>query len=823
MDRQKIKVHGYRAERPLVAFAGQPPMIMDTAFHMGASLSPSGRQITVDSRSLLLDGKPWLPVMGEFHYSRYPRQEWRDELLKMKLGGLDIAASYVFWIHHEEIEGQFDWEGQRDLAAFLRLCGEVGLHAVVRCGPWCHGECRNGGHPDWLLKKGFKVRSDDPGYLDYVRTLYAEIAKQIKGLLWKEGGPVIGIQVENEYGGPSEHLLTLKRLAQEAGIDVPLYTRTGWPKSTTRMPLGELLPLFGGYADGFWDRSVQQMPPAHQENFMFRLTRTEAATGSDQLGAREAKDDDDIHCYPYFACEIGGGMSTSYHRRIRMAPQDIESLGLAKIGSGSNLQGYYMYHGGTNPDGKLSTMQESQATGYWNDLPVKTYDYQSPLGEFGQVREHYHSLRRMHLFLRDFGPLLATMPPRLPETQPATAADTSTLRWSIRTNGKSGFLFVNNYQRLQHMPGKENVQFQLHLAKGDLRIPVEPTTVPADTCFFWPFHLDLDNAHLIYATAQPVCRLTDDRTTYFVFSEIEGVPAEFVFDRASVAIVSAAGSVATSELGMRITDVPTGTGAAIELRTEGGKNISIIVLGPKQSLECWKAELQGRERLFLTKASLLTDGNVLRLRAETAADMAVSILPAPELFGCSGERLTPESDGLFARYVACANVQALKTAIAVDEIKSAGCARPVRFGGEGVAEAPTDEDFEEAAVWRIRLNRSVDPSRDVRLRISYVGDVARVYLGGKLIEDNFYNGSPFEIGLKRFGPAIYTDEIILKVLPLRKDAPIYLPAEAWPDFGDGEQLAALSRVDLMEEMEAVLTPANEALSQLPRELTAARG
>src|SRR5579871_2483235 len=124
------------------------------------------------------------------------------------------------------------------------------------------------------------------------------------------------------------------------------------------------------------------MPPAHQENFLFRTTRIEAATGSDQLGAREAKDDDDTHCYPYLACEMGGGMMTSYHRRIRISPQDIVSLGLAKLGSGNNLLGYYMYHGGTNPDG-ITQLQESQATGYWNDLPIKTYDFQAPLGEFG--------------------------------------------------------------------------------------------------------------------------------------------------------------------------------------------------------------------------------------------------------------------------------------------------------------------------------------------------------------------------------------------------------------------------------------------------------
>ena len=82
---------------------------------------------------------------------------------------MDIGAGYVFWIHHEEVEGRFDWSGRRSLRAFVERCQEVGLFAVVRCGPWCHGEARNGGLPDWILRRDMRVRSDDPRYLDSVR------------------------------------------------------------------------------------------------------------------------------------------------------------------------------------------------------------------------------------------------------------------------------------------------------------------------------------------------------------------------------------------------------------------------------------------------------------------------------------------------------------------------------------------------------------------------------------------------------------------------------------------------------------------------------
>ena len=378
-----------------------PPLFAPQAegFHFGTAARPDGSTLTVDSCSLRLDGQPWMPAMGEFHYARYPTNEWREELLKMKAGGIGIVATYVFWIHHEETEGTFDWSGQRSLREFTRLCGELGLKVVVRCGPWSHGEVRNGGFPDWLLQKGWTVRSDDPRYLDKVRGLYGQIAEQLRGLLWKDGGPVIGMQCDNEYEGPAEHLLTLKRIAREVGIDVPLYTRTGWPALSTPMPFGEILPLYGSYAEGFWDRELTTMPGTYWSKFRFSTKRLDENIASEQLGRRDVVDPPNAVRYPFLTCEIGGGMISSYHRRILIDPADVETTVLVKIGSGGALPGYYMYHGGTNPDGRLTTLMEAQnspLTNY-NDLPVKDYDYQSPLGQYGQIRPHYHLLRRLHL------------------------------------------------------------------------------------------------------------------------------------------------------------------------------------------------------------------------------------------------------------------------------------------------------------------------------------------------------------------------------------------------------------------------------------------
>ena len=185
---------------PFTIDATMPAPAPETGFlHMGG-VSPAGGRLAVNSRYLTLDGKPWLPVMGEFQFSRFPEKYWQEELLKMKADGVQIVAAYVFWIHHEEIEGQFDWTGQRDLRHFVELCAKSGLDVYLRIGPWDHGEARNGGFPDWLVKKNIPLRRNDPEYLKYVGRFYDQIGRQIRGLLWQNGGPILGVQLENEYG-----------------------------------------------------------------------------------------------------------------------------------------------------------------------------------------------------------------------------------------------------------------------------------------------------------------------------------------------------------------------------------------------------------------------------------------------------------------------------------------------------------------------------------------------------------------------------------------------------------------------------------------------
>ncbi len=710
-----------------------PPAAEGGYFKLGTYTNPAGRTIFLNSRSLLFDGQPVFPAMGEFHYARVPESEWRTELLKMKAGGINIVSTYVFWIHHEEVQGQWDWSGRRDLHKFLQTCQDVGLKVVVRCGPWCHGEVRNGGFPDWVAAhKDWKLRSTDTNFLAAVKALYEQIAQQMQGELWKDGGPVIGIQVDNEFGGSPAYLLALKKLAIDAGIDVPLYVKTGWPAMHTPVPLGELVPLFGAYADGFWERNITPMNGAAWQNFTFKITRTDTGVGNDTLGYRKSGDTTGTEKYPYLTCEIGGGMETSYHRRINYDPRDVESVVLCQLGSGSSLLGYYMYHGGQNPDGKLSTLQESQATGYPNDLPAKNYDFNAPIGEFGQLNPQYYWLRRLHLFLHDFGAGLAQMPTTLPDLTPTNKTDLNTLRWAVRSDGNSGYVFVNNYQRLQPMPPNVDMQFKLTLAGIDFVFPETPVTIPDDEYFFWPFNLDLGGVKLVYATAQTVCKVDHGNMLTVYFAETPGVKADFVLDNLGKEV--------------RFEHVKPGKKPFAKLTTQTGKMVQIILLNEADSLTLQKS---GNEVVFEKKPKIST------------------------------------------------------TKVKTEQIQTAGPARqiPLSNGKSHIALAPADDDFTNAAVWQIHLPKNLDLNKGPILRVHYIGDVARLTLDGKLIEDNFYSGREFDLGLKRYGPAILTGDLRLEILPLRADAPIYLESKAQPDFGGKDSLVELQGIEVLNRYE----------------------
>lgn len=636
--------------------------------------SPDGRVLAINSRYLLLDGKPWFPVMGEFQYSRYPAANWEPEILKMKAGGIRIVSTYVFWIHHEEIEGRFDWSDRRDLRHFVELAARHGMLVWVRVGPWDHGEVRNGGLPDWLLRKS-ATRQNDPAYLKYVARFYGEIGRQLKGLFWKDGGPIVGIQIENEYhergpGKGEEYILTLQRLARAAGLEAPFYSVTGWDDAT--VPARGVIPVFGGYPDGFWYRSLAALPPS--PNYFFTPIRCEENVGPDLCPLRPDIDAR-FASYPFLTAEMGGGMELSYHRRPLMSADDIASLVVVKLGSGVVLYGYYMFHGGTNPDGKETTLQESQATGYPNDLPVKTYDFQAPLGEFGQMHASFRDLKTIHLFLRDFGSALAPMTAYFPSQTPAGKLDRETPRVAVRADAGSSFIFVNNHQKDHPLPERKEFQVQLKLASGTVSIPRQPVNIPSGAYTFWPVNLTLGGATLEYATAQPLCKLEDpDAAVFFAWP---GITPEFAFQSSDdIRTQAPHAQVKRENRRVYVGGIVPGAGIAIQLRSKGGHVTRVLLLSRDQARNLWKARLAGRERLILSPADLYFEADRVHLSSADPASLAFGAFPA--LKGKVPGFSRAEEEGIFERYTT--GVERVTVEPVVKQVAEAGRAAPVPMG-----------------------------------------------------------------------------------------------------------------------------------------------
>ncbi len=758
--------------------------------------SPTGHAIGMNSQYLTLDGKPWLPVMGEFHFSRYPEQYWDEELLKMKAGGVQIVATYLFWIHHEETEGQYDWSGQRDLRRFLGLCQKHGLYVFLRIGPWSHGEVRNGGFPDWLLTKGV-TRRNDPHYLSYVQRYFGQIGEQVKGLLWRDGGPIIGIQFENEYyehgpGAGAEHISELKKIARESGIEAPLYTVTGW--GNPDFPAGQVIPVFGGYPDNFWESTLTDLPPSGY--YLFEDTRDNGEMGGPSAPVQTARPE-----YPYLMAEAGGGMQVAYHRRPVIGADDVAAIALTRLGSGANLYGYYMFHGGSNPEGKLTSLQESVARDRVYDLPKVSYDFQAPLGEFGQMNPAFRSTKMLHLFLQEFGSSLAPMAPALPSVVPASAADRSTVRVSARTQGSRAFVFFNNYARNYPLRDHRRFQIKLILPSETVLLPRKPVGLASGTYGIWPVNLDLDGILLKYATAQPLTRVRDGNVEYYFFFSLPGIRTEFAFDESTLASLRAATAVISRAPGVRYVDgIRPGPGIALSARSKAGQTVRIVVLTPSEALDIWKCKLPGGEHVVLSPADVFFDETSLHLRARAVQQLHFSVFPALQNAPLANVPLQRIGrDGVFVTYSAA--IAAKQVSVRWEKIRAAASSAPGKMGKYN-AMAPTDSDFDRAGEWRIAIPaHTLDGLSDAFLRIQYAGDVARLYAGQHLLADDFCKGTTWEIGLKRFAPEAVGKNLELKIMPLRKDAKIYLPPDAWPRFPPSGEIAGMSGINAVPEYE----------------------
>jgi beta-galactosidase len=777
--------------------------VLSVHLQLGSNKDPHGNTLDANSLSFLKNGKPWLPVMGEFHFVRYPKKLWEDEILKMEACGIDIIASYVFWIYHEEEEGKWNWDDNRDLRYFVQLCQKHHVYFFARIGPWCHGEVRNGGFPDWLLKKS-RVRKNDSVYFNYVQLFYKQINQQLQGLYFKNGGPVIGVQIENEFGFKNaaglQHMLTLKKIAREQGIDAPFYTATGWPNSDQKQT--ELIPVWGAYPEAPWDKRTSKLPLS--ANYLFDTLRNDPLIGNDILHY----DGHDLtkfagYIYPYATAELGGGNQVTYHRRPIIQAKDVSSLAFTRTGSGANLLGYYMFHGGSNAVGNLSTLQESKATAYPNDYSIINYDFFALIGEWGELRPSYHQLKILHLFLNDFGDQLAQTNTFFPNDAADSAGDTKHLRWSVRSRNGSGFVFISNYQRQKEMHDIPGIQLKLVLDNKTLNIPSNAIIIKKDVQAIWPFHMFLDGMVLTYATAQPLCKLALQKPLY-VFFQTEGVVPEYVFDESYVKTMKLVNCKAEKkDKQYKITADKPGTNCLISIQLTDGKTIQILTLTNEQGLHTWKTRLAGKERIFISKQDLMFEDDSFKMQSTGSGRFQFSVYPAFEnIITNETKNLQKTADGIFTGCTATMPERKINLSLKKnDELNGI----PLSKEMDSVSHLPLYgtnlERIPGASYWDLEIPaNALKGLSDAFVQINYYGDTQAAYLNNKLIADDFYTGLPMTLSLKQFAPSIVGNKIVLLVTPLDKSKRIFFEDEVRKNVTT-EPAASISNVSVVPQYE----------------------
>ncbi len=685
-----------------------------------SGVSPSGDALSFNNYYLEKNGKPFLAVSGEFHYSRMNENRWEDELIKMRLGGVNVVSTYLFWNHIEEEEGIFDFTGSKDLRRFVSLCQKHGLYVILRIGPFDHGEVRNGGLPDWLYGKPFEVRTTNEAFLAYVRRLYGKIGEQVQGLFFKDGGPVIGVQLDNEYmhsSAPWEmttgisnewvspgtegeaYILALRDIALSCGLIPAFFTGTAWGGAAYSP---KVMPLWGGYAYRPWIFYSHKGEHPATEEYIYEDYHHNGVTCADDFTP-----DYSPETRPYACCEMGAGMMCCYYYRFIYPYKSVDALANIKLGSGCNFIGYYMFHGGTNPMGKNGAyMNEAQ-------VPKRSYDYQAALGEFGQVRESYRRLKAIHYFLASFGDRLAPMETALPEgASQIDPRDLYTLRFAVRTDGKSGFLFINNFQDHRVMPEKRHEEIILNTSGETFRFDV---SIASEENAILPFNFDLDGILLKQASAQPVLRTVIGGRITYVFMIPDGMDGAFRFEEG--------------------TEV---TGGKDFFTVRGnGKETDVLVISREMANRMYLLKNGG---LLFTDAALLEDDRgALRLET-TQAENTVYTYPA-DLLNSSLQR---EKAGCFGVYQV--NTQAKEIPVTAEP------AVPHR--------------------WLVKVPKNaLSGLKDARLQIDYRGDIGMLFLGNEMVSDNFCNGDTWEFGLLDVKDKLQTP-FVLNIAPLRQGASV---------------------------------------------------
>lgn len=719
-----------------------------------------------DPLSGRLVARPTLPVSGEFHFARCRPEDWEDGLRKMKACGITLVSTYLFWILHEPDEGQFNWQGRRDLHRFLELCRKLDLEVILRVGPYAHGEFRNGGLPDWLYAKPLSVRSNDPGYLLCVRRFFTEIAAQVHDLRWQKGGPIVAIQLENEFmaasspweidrpgdepiewmtrgTGGADHMAALKQMAVELGLTAPIYTATGWGCA---LPPFEFLPLYGGYGFEPWSIDPKTHTQKPSWTFLYRDARSRLLPTGKETGGPDAGQ------IPFGHCELGSGMQCFYLDRFVVPADSVQATALTALGCGSSLLGYYVFHGGNNPAGERVSFAEY-------DVPRIGYGFQAPIREYGQLTDAYRALRVVHLFLGSWGSELAAMQTVLPTGAESLAPEeTASLRFALRTGPDAGFVFVTNYQDHVPQPERRNLRFRVQLDAGETLFPsADGLTLASGESAMFPVNLRLGNATLAWSTAQLITQIEHDHARHVFLFAPRGVEPELALVRTDNSHCTAEGAAVERTVQHWIVRGPA-SGFRVQCITTN-ETLWLHVLPRQQALQLSRHPLAGADRLVFTDADAAEQDGSLLLWSEKNNVTARVFPPLPGRVAAADPILPPTSE-------LHASAQSVPASVAID-----------RIGDDTL---------------RILVPaHALDLVDNLLLRVDYVGDVARLFHRGTLVADHFCNGVPWEIGLRQHCDG--ETEMILKISPRMADSRVILDETVpHPERFTGGQIASIA-------------------------------
>ena len=315
----------------------------------------------VGKNTFLLNGQPFVVKAAELHYPRIPKPYWEHRIQMCKALGMNTICLYVFWNAHEPQPGQFDFSGQNDLAAFCRLCQENGMYVILRPGPYVCAEWEMGGLPWWLLKKkDVRLREEDPYFLERVNLFEEAVAGQVAGLTVQNGGPIIMVQVENEYGsyGESKSYVSKVRdiVRRHFGHEITLF-QCDWSSNFTLNGLDDLV----------WTMNFGTGANIDQQFARLKQLRPDS---------------------PLMCSEFWSGWFDKWGANHETRPAADMIAGIDEMLSKGISFSLYMTHGGTN----WGHWAGANSPGFAPD--VTSYDYDAPINEAGQTTPKYWELRK---------------------------------------------------------------------------------------------------------------------------------------------------------------------------------------------------------------------------------------------------------------------------------------------------------------------------------------------------------------------------------------------------------------------------------------------